>query len=331
MLLILCLLSCKAVKGQSNLFVVEDSVTGLKGCMDLQKVMVIPCEYENLEPIGGGYLVSVKKSKIGLIDSLGNVCVSNSYGWGTSVDSENQSMYVMKDGKYGLIDFHEKILIPFQYDDIYQERKGSVLKVRRNGKYGLIDFKEKREILPCKFERIKMGVVLLDNGIVKIENQRQSELIAVLLNSKWGFVDTKGNLVIPCKYEDTSKIGEDGSEQFDPARYFYVYQGGRAPFVRNGLVGLLDEHGKEVLSPQYTDVNLTGLNASADYPIATMKNGKKILIDMQSKIISKEYDEIEAADEDFAVYKIGEKFGLISLPDGQVITEAKYDGFDNSN
>ena len=331
LLLILCLLSCKAVRGQNNLFVVEDSVTGLKGCMDLQKKMVIPCEYENLEPIGGGYLVSVKKSKVGLIDSLGNTCVSNSYGWETSVDSENQSMFVKKDGKYGLIDFHEKVLIPFQYDDIYQERKGSVLKVRRNGKYGLIDFKAKKEILPCKYERIKMGVVLLDNGIVRIDNPRPSELVAVLLNSKWGFVDAKGSVVIPCKYEDTSKLDKDGSEQFDPARYYYVYQGGRAPFVKNGLVGLLDEQGKEVLSPQYSDVNLTGLNASLDYPTATLKNGKQLLIDKQSKIISREYDEIEAVDEDFAVYKTGGKYGLISLPDGKVITEAKYDGFEEPN
>ena len=149
LLLILCLLSCKAVRGQNNLFVVEDSVTGLKGCLDLQKKMVIPCEYENLEPIGGGYLVSVKKSKVGLIDSLGNTCVSNSYGWETSVDSENQSMFVKKDGKYGLIDFHEKVLIPFQYDDIYQERKGSVLKVRRNGKLIL---KQRRRYYPANMK-----------------------------------------------------------------------------------------------------------------------------------------------------------------------------------
>ena len=331
LLLILCLFYSWAGRAQNNLFVVEDSVTGLKGCIDLQKKVVIPYEYEELTPIGGGYYFSVKKSKTGLIDSIGNVCVSNSYGWYADVDIVNRVMYVKKDGKYGLLDFHEKVLIPFQYDNIYPDRKGDIMKVRKDGKYGLISFKEKKEILPCKYERIKMGLVLFDNGLARVENSRPSELMAVLLDSKWGFVDAKGSVIIPCKYEDTSQLDEDGSEQFDPARYYYVYQGGRAPFVKDGMVGLLDERGKEVLAPRYSHVNLTGFNASDDYPTATMKNGKQILIDKQNNVISKEYDEIEAVDEDFAVYKEGEKYGLISLPNGQIITEAIYDGFEKPN
>lgn len=328
---VICVIACFAfsmmVFPQKNLFVVEDSITGLKGCINLSKKIVIPYEYEELEPVGDGYFVSSKNSKQGLIDSLGNVCVPNLYGYNSLIDTDNKVFFVEKDGKFGLIDFRNRVLIPFQYDEDYHETKKDILKVKRGGKYGLISLKTKKEILQCKYDRIKMGRVLYDDGIVRIDNTRQSDLIAILYNSKWGFVDLDGHVVIPCKYEDTTKLDEDGSEQFDPSRYFYVYQGGRSPFVKKGKVGLLDEKGIEVVPPMYKHINLTGDNNSVDYPTATAFNGKQVLINRENKTFTREYDEIEAVDEDFAVYKIGAKYGLINMPSGQVATEAKYDGF----
>ena len=72
---------CTLANSQENLFVVEDSITGLKGCMNLSKELVVPYEYEELDYMGDGFFVTAKKSKVGMIDSLGRVCIPNIYGY----------------------------------------------------------------------------------------------------------------------------------------------------------------------------------------------------------------------------------------------------------
>jgi hypothetical protein len=328
-ILIFCQFIILLAHSQENLFIVEDSITGLKGCMNLSKEMVVPCEYEDLIPIGDGYFCSVKNSKVGIINSVGNECVPTIYGYGGLPDSDNKVFYVPKDGKYGLIDFNNNVLIPFQYDEMYHETNNDLLCVKKDGKYGLISLKLKKEVLPCKYDQIKMGRVLFDNGTYRVYNDRPSALIAILYNSKWGFVDPEGNVVIPCQYEDLTEYDDDGTPLYggDPARYHYIYYGGRVPFVKNGKVGLLDEKGNVIIPAIYKNIDLIGDNNSGNYPTATTFSNKQVLIDTDNKIVSKEYDEIEAVDEDFAVYKMGSKYGLISLPDCKVVTEAKYDDF----
>lgn len=313
--------------GQS-LYVVEDSITGLNGLINIDKEVVLPYEYEELEPLDCGYFASIKKSKLGLVDSLGRVRIPNNYVFGFFAE-DNEVAFMEKDGKMGLVDFDNKILIPFIYDNqIYQESKKDVLRVRQNGKYGLIDFNLKKEILPCKYDRIKIGSVLYDNGLVKVYNERSSDLIAVLSNSKWGFVNLKGEMVIPCKFEDSSILDEEGSDEFDKARYYYIYQGGRSPFVKKGKVGMIDEKGNEILPPIYKHINL---EYSVDYPTVTTFDDKQMLINKENKIVTQAYDEVLAIDNDFAIYKISGKYGLISLPDFKVVTKAEYDGFRNSS
>ena len=136
LLTIVFLSICTLAFSQENLFIVEDPITGLKGCMNLSREIVVPYDYEELEYLGEGYFITVKNSKVGMIDSQGKVCIPNLYGYGVLADINNKVLYASKNWEYGLIDFNNNILIPFQYDDIYAERKEDVLIVKKNGKYG---------------------------------------------------------------------------------------------------------------------------------------------------------------------------------------------------
>ena len=105
---------------------------------------------ENIEQIYDEYLVinegnkrSIKK--IGEEQSLIT-------GYDTIYINEKDSIIVQKDGKYGVIDINNKILIPYHYDKISPLYKGYYA-VELNFKCGLID-KDGKVVLPLEYEAI---------------------------------------------------------------------------------------------------------------------------------------------------------------------------------
>ena len=105
---------------------------------------------ENIEQIYDEYLVinegnkrSIKK--IGEEQSL-------IMGYDTIYMNEKDSIIVQKNGKYGVIDINNKILIPYHYDKISPLYKGYYA-VELNFKCGLID-KNGKVVLPLEYEAI---------------------------------------------------------------------------------------------------------------------------------------------------------------------------------
>lgn len=323
------------VYSQGDLFVVEDSISGFKGCMDYLGKLVIPYEYEELELLENEkYLVAAKNSKTGLLDCNGNICVPFTYGWDAFISDEDEVFFVEKNGKYGLVDFNNKQLIPFQYD-AWIDSKDNLLVVKKGNRYGIIDLKKKKEILPCIYERIEMGNKLYDNGWHVIYNKKYSNLTAILKNGKWGFVDLEGNIVIPCQYENTLEIDENGlvDIQNHPARHYYFFIDGKTPFMKNKKVGLLDEKGNIIVAPIYKDISITASNEGEPfgYSIAEKDNGKKIIIDKDNKIISKDYEDIDVLDSIYAKYKFNNRYGVFNLLTKKEITSAIYENIDDSH
>ena len=60
-------------------------------------------------------------------------------------------------------------------------------------------------------------------------------------DNKYGYIDTKGNVVIPISYELTGELG------------FGSFHDGLAPIVKNGKYGYIDKNGKEVISCKYDE------------------------------------------------------------------------------
>jgi hypothetical protein len=53
----------------------------------------------------------------------------------------------------------------------------------------------------------------------------------VQLNGKWGWINEKGNEIIPCKYDDVD--------------FYLFYHYGKAKIKLNGEVGVIDKNGVE--------------------------------------------------------------------------------------
>ena len=112
-----------------------------------------------------------------------------------------KDLYVLKDeisGKYGVVDINNEIIIPFEYDDIYDRWDNGVIKdknsiiVEKNGKLGCINIYNE-EMIPCFYESLcKVGYGLYRH----------------ICQDKYGLIDSLGNTILPCEYNSFDKEGK---------------------------------------------------------------------------------------------------------------------------
>jgi len=99
------------------------------------------------------------------------------------------------------------------------------------------------------------------------------EFIAIKKNEKWGFIDRKGNLLIPYQYEEVEdfnmgiapvKIGElwgfintDNELIIKPTyEKVTIFYDGLAGFYENGKWGFINGNNEVVIEPKYTSITL---------------------------------------------------------------------------
>jgi len=131
-------------------------------------------------------------------------------------------------GKFGVIDDKGEFIIPAQYDWIGPFSDGMALfgVGRENQIFGIIDRK---------------GEIILDPQLGLYKNDWKNNnpvfsagLLPALLNDKWGYVNKKGEFVIPAKYDDAAPFSE-----------------GFAFVAMNGRVGIINTKGKMIGAPIY--------------------------------------------------------------------------------
>ncbi|MFJ1382346.1 WG repeat-containing protein [Capnocytophaga canimorsus] len=123
----------------------------------------------------------------------------------------------------GYIDKDENVVIPLQYFFAYGFHDGLAY-TSKGKKISYID-KEGKEAFPFEFK-------------LDVSENYSEGLLRVMSNDKYGFIDTKGNVVIPFLYESAGKFKE-----------------GLAAVKLNGKWGFIDKTGKEVIPFIYTKVD----------------------------------------------------------------------------
>ena len=167
------------------------------GYIDYSGKTIIPCIFDHGLFFMGKYAIVQNNSKYGVIDRKGNFVVSPKYN---KIDRIVDSyVFVLGDNnKNGVVDVFGNQIIPFEYSSI-RYAGNSIFIV------GIID----------KSGRMRYGFIHANGSVIwgiELENAYgyNKGLASVRKNGKWGFVDTKGALVIPFKYDDSRDFGEDG-------------------------------------------------------------------------------------------------------------------------
>ena len=215
----------------------------------------------------------------------------------SSLSGQSATRYlakVRKDGKWGYINTHGKVIIPFQYDFAWKFSNGLAM-VRRDSKNGYIN-KHGKVVIAFKVEHVST----FHDELAKVRN-----------NNKYGFIDTTGKIVIPCQFDEAADFSEGLARVYDyssrrygfidktgkliiPYRYIYagadvseqgVFKEGFAAEKKGGpgafMMGYIDRMGNEAISFSFFETR-----AFSEGLAAVMKsNGEWLYIDKTGKTI----------------------------------------------
>lgn len=172
-------------------------------------------------------------SKIGLVDSVGNVVIElGKYNWISY--GLNANLIIKNEGKLGIISVSEKVLLSFgQYTSIETAfNKYYIVTKEQNGKkYGVLD-KNLNVLIPIKYESIT-ALMYANKTAFWVE-----------LNDKYGLVDENDKIIAPFKYD---WIGNGYNYSFQMSEI------NRFPVRHNDKVGWIDINGQEVIPCIYED------------------------------------------------------------------------------
>ncbi len=199
----------------------------------------------------------------------------------------------------------------------------NVLRVSRNGKYGIIDF-EGKEVLPIEYDEITALKAATNNFIVKKDNKvglvnekgqaiieteykdiltlkdgYKSEYIVVDDNDKYGIVSTTGTALIEPAYEDIKYLGssnlfavkqDDTWKLIDTDENKILIESGYSDIVeakseniivvKDGKYGVVTKENEEKIKPEYEDLKY----AFSIYYIAK-KDGKYGIINLENEVV----------------------------------------------
>ncbi len=139
------------------------------GLVNNKGIPVTKVDYNYFKPSDKEFITGIKNEKAELLDKTGKVFLANKYNDLAILDKN--VIAACQDGKCGVIDFYENIIIPFEYESIpysmypmyYNE---DIFLVYKNGKYGFIDDTGKAitEIKYDSAETFQNGEALVQEG-----------------------------------------------------------------------------------------------------------------------------------------------------------------------
>lgn len=175
--------------------------------------------------------------------------------------------------KHGYIDINQKIIVPFEYDDI-DLFNHELASVKKNGKYGFINRKGKI-VIPLQFED---ETYFYKTGLALVKK-----------NNLYGFINKKGKEIIPIIYQNANEGTADSLVSLN----------------KKGKWAFFDSFGKQKTDFIYDEIALTNIDINGESEITYWKNGL-ILVRKNDQTAYLDKDLKEAIP--FGKYESGETF-----------------------
>lgn len=265
---------------------------GKFGLMNIKGKSITKCEYEDfINFYGTATATWVKRNgKYGILNTKGKEVLPAEYDMVSGPD--NGTFAIKKAGKYAIYSEAGKPLSGFVYDAVNLLSDG-VFTVQEGKTWKIID-KKLQEVLNLGEKYSFVGN--FEGGLARASAQ-----------GKWGFINPKGEEVIPVKYTSAGVLGEglfahkDGG--FDiitdskgniirkDIEYASSFVNHRALISQNNKEGMISPDGKTVIPCKYDRISDFFIG---DYTVAE-RNDQDIILDIQgNELFSGDFDQIES-------------------------------------
>jgi len=209
-----------------NLYLFEDSTSGLMGLQDDAQQIVVPAQYHYITPfVGEVSVVQFKNEKYGAINLTGKTVIPFQYDY-LSYDDHSEQFLFGTNEKYGILDKTGKVLIPANYDMISFINGGYAV-FQQNEKYGILN---------------QVGKIVVPASYSFISENNGTHFISVE-NDKYSLVDIKTNKVLTPAYDFIS-ITEEPNLFLSSKDGKYGYLNGQGkiaiPFIYSGATSFSD-------------------------------------------------------------------------------------------
>lgn len=201
-----------------NLFTYQDDESGLLGIWDEARNIIAPAKYTYIaEFIGDLAVVTDDQEQYGIIQKNGQELIPCSYE-SLTIDGENDLIIFSENNKMGTMDYNKKIQIPATFAYLTTFSSGLAI-FSDDDKSGLVNLKGE-VVLPAIYESIvehneKELIIIEDEKYALVDIPTKSKtnksydylsfaneagMFVASENGKYGYVDAKGNILIPFKY-----------------------------------------------------------------------------------------------------------------------------------
>src|SRR5690606_34970310 len=283
------------IPAEGNLILAYKRMPGssrfLAGCLDTSGKEVIPFQYEGLtinSMRGIVYVRSGKGYKYGLIDLHNRPIIPIEY---EQIQFLGSLRYAVQDttGRFALFTENGKPLTGFIFDDITRFRNNYAI-VYQNGYQGIIDRNGLLRVNPS-FTNIQLE----DNGQARGRKQ-----------NKWTILDGKNNTLQTVQYDSIFPLGDDrfgirkgagivitsnNFRELTPTRFSSVgtFDNQRAVVTLNGRQGLIDITGAYIVPAEYRAIRQDGSRI-----FAQLQDARWIMLDsVGNRLTQRSYDRID--------------------------------------
>lgn len=305
------------------------------GVINPKGTMVVPCKYSKIKRFNGEDKYNIcLNNKWGVCDKNGEIIIDCLYD--EDLYFQNGFSAAKKDGKWGMINLQNNIVVPFSYDDVFSIISDGLMRVEENGKIGFVDCNG-NQIIPCKYKHSSYS---FENGIVTLEDDNGTYVVSkdsrVLASFPNSFnINTVDGCDIPLfvvwKYEGICKAGlyDKNGKEILPIEYTDInayYGNGLIGLKKRNLWGFVSIDGKIQIPFKYEDISthfVEGIVAAKlNGKWGLIKSGGKVAVDFKYDLIDPNYTFIRT--------KMNDKWGALSLSAHPLI-ENKYDDISYPN
>ena len=215
-----------------NLTVVKQE--GLCGLADVEGNQIVPCEYEEIIKQDSVF-IGKKNGKYGIADYSNQVLIDFANDRiRYRLGEGNTISTIERDGKFAIMNQYHQQVTDFVYDNAaFAATSEGLVTLRQDSLWGAIDGLSGRVLIP--FEYPYLGS--FQQGRCMVQDKSQ----------KYGFINRENELVIPIRYERVGQFSE-GSCVVNVAREYVLTINGR---VRKQYAGVIDTLGNFQLEPKF--------------------------------------------------------------------------------